>query len=421
MQKRIQRSALLNKLISCRENGSIKVISGLRRVGKSYLLFNLYYDYLIQTGVQEDHIIKIAFDDDTIDENLLDYKQLGSYIRSCIKDGEMYYVFLDEVQFVGHFEKTLNGLNRLENLDIYVTGSNSKFLSSDILTEFRGRGDEIRVQPLSFKEYLSVYGSDRQKAFVDYYVYGGLPHIIFCKTDEEKSAYLKNLYNGTYIRDVCERNNVRGEESLNILISILASSIGSLTNPTKLANTFVSVQKRTITDKTIRSYIDYIKNSFLINEVQRFDIKGKRYIGANSKFYFGDTGLRNVALNFRQVEPTHLIENVIYNELLLRGFNVDVGLVDFYEKRETEEKSTKKSVEIDFVCNKASSRYYIQSSFSLESREKTLQEIRPFLHTKDAFKKIIVTGEDIKPWYTEEGILVIGIYDFLLDESNLNL
>lgn len=420
MRKKIQRATLLNKLIARRENGSIKVISGLRRAGKSYLLFNLYYDYLIKSGVPEDHIIKIAFDDDTIDENLLDYKNLGSYIRSCIKDGQVYYIFLDEVQFVEHFEKTLNGLNRIENLDIYVTGSNSRFLSSDILTEFRGRGDEIRVQPLSFKEYLSVSGSDRRKAFIDYYIYGGLPHIVFCKSDEEKSAYLKNLYTGTYIKDICERNNLRGEESLNILVSILASSVGSLTNPSKLANTFVSVQKRTITDKTIRSYIDYIKNSFLINEAQRFDIKGKKYIGANSKFYFGDTGLRNAALNFRQVEPTHLMENVIYNELLLRGFNVDVGLVDFYEKREAEEKSTKKSVEIDFVCNKAFARYYIQSAFSLESREKTLQEIRPFLHTQDAFKKIIITGEDIKSWYTEEGVLVMGIYDFLLDENSLN-
>ena len=418
MQKRIQRSALLNKLITRRENGSIKVISGLRRVGKSYLLFNLYYDYLIQTGVQEDHIIKIAFDDDTIDENLLDYKQLGSYIRSCIKDGEMYYVFLDEVQFVGHFEKTLNGLNRLENLDIYVTGSNSKFLSSDILTEFRGRGDEIRVQPLSFKEYLSVYGSDRQKAFVDYYVYGGLPHIIFCKTDEEKSAYLKNLYNGTYIRDVCERNNVRGEESLNILISILASSIGSLTNPTKLANTFVSVQKRTITDKTIRSYIDYIKNSFLINEVQRFDIKGKRYIGANSKFYFGDTGLRNAALNFRQVEPTHLIENVIYNELRMRGYSVDVRVVPIAEK-DYNGTVTRKQLEVDFVCNLGSSRYYIQSAYTLPDEKKRTNEVRPFRKIDDSFKKIIITRDIVPPQYDEYGILTIIIYDFLLDSNCL--
>ena len=415
----IKRDTYLNKLIDRMENRSIKVITGLRRCGKSYLLFHLFYNYLLEHNVPEDHIIRIALDDDE-HEDLLDRKVLSAYIKSLIQDDRTYYVFLDEVQFVEGFEKVLNGLNRLENLDIYVTGSNSRFLSSDILTEFRGRGDEVRVYPLSFSEFVSAYDGSAEEAWYQYAAYGGLPLILTRKTPEQKSKYLIDLMQKVYLDDIIDRNQLRGSTIMENLVNILASSIGSLTNPNKLANTFTSNGMGNISDKTISSYIDYLMDSFLISRAERYDVKGKKYISSPYKYYFTDIGLRNARLNFRQQEETHIMENIIYNELLIRGFNVDVGIVEHVES-DSDGKRRAKKYEIDFVCNRGNQRYYIQSAFSMPDQEKAEQEQRSLIYTNDFFKKIIVVKDNIVPWRNELGILIIGLKDFLLKNNSLEL
>ena len=415
----IKRDTYLKKLIDRMENRSIKVITGLRRCGKSYLLFHLFYHYLLEQNVPEDHIIRIALDDEEHEE-LLDRKVLSTYIKSLIEDDSTYYIFLDEVQFVDGFEKVLNGLNRLENLDIYVTGSNSKFLSSDILTEFRGRGDEVRIYPLSFSEFVSAYDGSVEEAWYPYATYGGLPLILTRKTPEQKSKYLTDLMQKVYLDDIIERNQLRGSTVMENLVNILASSIGSLTNPNKLANTFTSNGMGNISDKTISSYIDYLMDSFLISRAERYDVKGKKYISSPYKYYFTDIGLRNARLNFRQQEETHIMENIIYNELLIRGFNVDVGIVEHVET-DSAGKRRQKKYEIDFVCNRGNQRYYIQSAFSMPDQEKAEQEQRSLIYTNDFFKKIIVVKDNIVPWHNELGILIIGLKDFLLKNNSLEL
>ena len=413
----VKREVYLQMLIDRMNNGAIKVITGLRRSGKSTLLFNIFYDHLISIGINPNNIIKIDLDSEQY-EDLLDYKKLGQYIRSKINETEQFYIFLDEVQFCKNFEKVLNGLNRNENLDIYVTGSNSKFLSTDILTEFRGRGDEVRVYPLSFSEYYSALTNvEFSVAFNDYLIYGGLPRMLALKTEQQKSKYLTDLFKETYLKDIIDRNHLRGEETLDKLIDILASSVGSLTSPNKLSKTASSVLGKSISDKTIRTYIDHLKNSFLINEAQRYDIKGKQYLSSLQKIYYADLGLRNARLNFRQNEQPHLMENLIYNELLYRGYNVDVGIVEINEK--VDGKYTQKQIKIDFVCNQGSKRYYIQSAYALPSESKTNQELRPLLNVNDFFKKIIIVREDIKPYSNEQGITIMGIRYFLLNNNSL--
>lgn len=413
----VKREVYLQMLIDRMNNGAIKVITGLRRSGKSILLFNIFYDYLLSIGTNPNNIIKIDLDSEQF-EDLLDYKKLGQYIRSKINETEQFYIFLDEVQFCKNFEKVLNGLNRYENLDIYVTGSNSKFLSTDILTEFRGRGDEIRVYPLSFSEYYSALTNvEFSVAFNDYLIYGGLPRMLALKTEQQKSKYLTDLFKETYLKDIVDRNHLRGEETLDKLVDILASSVGSLTSPNKLSKTASSVLGKSISDKTIRTYIDHLKNAFLINEAQRFDIKGKQYLSSLQKIYYADLGLRNARLNFRQNEQPHLMENLIYNELLYRGYNVDVGIVEINEK--VNGKYTQKQIEVDFVCNQGSKRYYIQSAYALPTESKTNQELRPLLNVNDFFKKIVIVREDIKPYSNEQGITIMGIRYFLLNNNSL--
>ena len=415
----IKRDLYLKKLIERKENSSIKVITGIRRCGKSYLLFHLYYNYLIKSGVDNKHIIKIALDNDE-HEDLLDRKALSAYIKNEIKDNNTYYVFLDEIQFVEGFEKVLNGLNRIENLDIYVTGSNSKFLSSDILTEFRGRGDEVRIYPLSFSEYVSAFKGTTDEAWWNYLTYGGLPLILSRTTSELKSKYLIDLFKKVYLDDIIDRNKLRGDNIMENLVNILASSIGSMTNPNKLANTFASNGFGNISDKTISVYISYLIDAFLVSKAARYDVKGKKYISSPYKYYFTDIGLRNARLNFRQQEENHIMENIIYNELLVRGFNVDVGIVEHVEKDKDGKRSLKK-YEVDFVCNKGNQRYYIQSAFSMPDKEKEEQEQRSLIYIKDFFKKIIIVRDSIIPWRNENGILIMGIKDFLLKENSLEL
>lgn len=417
--KEIKREIYLHKLIERKENGSIKVITGVRRCGKSYLLFHLYFDYLLSLGVDEAHIIRIALDDDA-HEDLLDSKRLSAYIKEQITSKETYYIFLDEIQFVDRFEKALNGLNRIPNLDLYVTGSNSKFLSTDILTEFRGRGDEVRIHPLSFSEYVSAYKGSAQEAWNDYFTYGGLPLILTRSTDELKSKYLTDLFQKVYLADIIERNAIRSADVMDSLIRILASAVGSLTNPYKLAKTFASSSILEATDKTIRSYLGYLTDAFLINRAERYDIKGKKYISSPYKYYFDDVGLRNALLNFRQQEENHIMENIIYNELLVRGFNVDVGIVEFSETDEFG-KRVRKQHEVDFVCNKGSQRYYIQSAFAIPNDAKMQQEKSSLVRIQDSFKKIIIVKDPIKLWRNEDGIAIMGIQEFLLNQNSLEL
>lgn len=417
--KEIKREIYLHKLIERKENGSIKVITGVRRCGKSYLLFHLYFDYLLSLGVDEAHIIRIALDDDA-HEDLLDSKRLSAYIKEQITSKETYYIFLDEIQFVDRFEKALNGLNRIPNLDLYVTGSNSKFLSTDILTEFRGRGDEVRIHPLSFSEYISAYKGSAQEAWNDYFTYGGLPLILTRSTDELKSKYLTDLFQKVYLADIIERNAIRSADVMDSLIRILASAVGSLTNPYKLAKTFASSSILEATDKTIRSYLGYLTDAFLINRAERYDIKGKKYISSPYKYYFDDVGLRNALLNFRQQEANHIMENIIYNELLVRGFNVDVGIVEFSETDEFG-KRVRKQHEVDFVCNKGSQRYYIQSAFAIPNDAKMQQEKSSLVRIQDSFKKIIIVKDPIKLWRNEDGIAIMGIQEFLLNQNSLEL
>jgi predicted AAA+ superfamily ATPase len=412
--KEIERTIYVQRLIDRRENGLVKIITGLRRAGKSYLLFKLYYDYLIASGVADDHIIRIALDDEK-NKDLLDTKLLRSYIEEKMIDSSMYYLFLDEIQLVGGVEGLLNGLGRMHNLDIYVTGSNSRFLSTDILTEFRGRGDEVQVHPLSFSEYLSAFEGNEDEAWREYYTYGGLPLILSRGTDELKESYLKTLFQKVYISDIVDRNNLRGSEVMGSLLNILASGIGSLTNPHKLAKSFLSNGISGITANTISAYIDHLTDAFLITRAERYDVKGKRYIASPYKYYFEDVGLRNARLNFRQQEEGHIMENIIYNELRMRGFAVDVGVVDIWEQQ------IRKRTEIDFVCNLGSRRYYIQSAFSILDGEKMRQESQPLVSVADSFKKIIVVKDPIKLWRTEEGVVVMGMSQFLLEPNSLDL
>ena len=410
--KEISRNMYLEKLINRKENGLIKIVTGIRRCGKSYLLDPIYKNYLLENGVKENHIIKIDLDERK-NNKYLDPDVLDEYIRSAIVDKDMYYIILDEIQKVDDFESVLNGFLHIENVDLYVTGSNSKFLSSDIRTEFRGRGDEVRVLPLTFAEFTSAYEGDKDNAWKEYITYGGLPRILSQKTAEQKSKYLKDLFERTYLSDIIERNNIQRIDVLDSLVNILASSIGSLTNPKKLSDTFISNSMKDVSINTITSYINYLMDSFLIEKVERYDVKGKKYISTPSKYYFSDIGLRNARLNFRQQEEDHIMENILYNELLYRGYNVDVGVVEIREN------NIRKQTEVDFICNQADKRYYIQSALSLPTREKTLQEERPLMNISDNFKKIIIVRDNIKSWTTEEGISVIGIQEFLLNKDSL--
>ncbi len=412
--KEIKRDAYLEKLINRKENGLIKVLTGIRRCGKSYLLDPIFKNYLLASGISENHIIKLELDKEE-NKKYLDAHLLNEYIKSKIKDDKMYYILLDEIQLVDGFENVLNGFLYERNLDVYVTGSNSKFLSSDIITEFRGRGDEVKVFPLSFFEFASAFEGDKNEAWNEYILYGGLPLILSKKTDEEKSKYLKDLFEQTYIKDIIERNNVQRVDIIDSIVNMLASSIGSLTNPKKIYDTFVSNGEREISINTVTSYLKYLSDSFIVNKADRYDIKGKKYIQTPQKYYFSDIGLRNARLNFRQQEENHIMENVIYNELIVRGYNVDVGVVDIRDNGD------RKQLEVDFVCNFGNKRYYVQSALNLETREKTLQEERPLMNINDNFRKIIVVKDNMKHWYTEEGILIIGIQEFLLNKNSLDL
>ena len=411
---RINREIYLNQLVNKQNNGLVKIITGIRRCGKSFLLDPIFKEYLISEGVSENHIIKIDLDERR-NNKYQDPDVLDEYIRSLIVDEETYYLLLDEVQKVDDFESVLNGFLHIHNLDIYVTGSNSKFLSSDIITEFRGRGDEIRVFPLSFSEYYSVFKGEKDEAWDEYITYGGLPKIVSINGENEKAKYLKQLFEKTYLSDIVERNNIQRIDIIDSILNTLSSSIGSLTNPYKLLKIFQSNGVKDISINTISSYLKYLQDSFLINKAERYDIKGKKYIQSPFKFYFSDIGLRNARLNFRQQEETHIMENVIYNELLIRGYNVDVGVVNIREG------DAKKQIEVDFVCNQFNKKYYIQSALSLPTHEKTVQEERPLLNIQDNFKKIIIVKDSKKAWITEEGILVIGIFEFLLNKNSLDL
>lgn len=415
----ICRDIYLNKLISKRHNGLIKVVTGMRRCGKSYLLFNLFKKYLINEGVTKNRIIEIAFDSFE-NKKYRDPEVLFPYLMEKISDDGMYYVLLDEVQMLDDFESVLNSLGRKQNVDVYVTGSNAKFLSKDIITEFRGRGDEVHMYPLTFSEFMSVYDGDRQQGWRDYMLFGGIPLVLGFEAADQKSDFLKSLFKETYISDITGRNNIRNKAELEELLNILSSSIGSLTNPNKLSATFKSVKNKTISKDTIIKYIDYLKDSFLIDSAIRYDIKGKKYINTPSKYYFTDLGLRNVRLNFRQVEETHAMENIIFNELKVRGYHVDVGVVVMNEV-DKYGKKIRKQLEVDFVCNKGSKRFYIQSAYALPDKEKMEQEKRSLVNTGDGFKKIIITKDAVAPLYNEEGILVMSVYDFLLDPDSMEI
>ncbi len=431
----IERPKYLNKLISRKQNGLVKVITGIRRCGKSYLLFNIYKDYLKSIGVEEDCIICLALDDD---ENIR-YRnplELGKYIRSVTSDeSKEYYVFLDEIQkvvtiqnpyIVGAEDKisfvdVVLGLMKHENIDVYVTGSNSKMLSSDILTEFRGRGDEIRVNPLSFSEFYNAFEGDKRNAWQEYYTYGGLPLVLAKKSHEEKAKYLQTLFDTIYLSDIMDRNSLAHEKNLlDDILNLISSSIGSLTNANKIANTFKSERQISVSHVTVSKYLDYLVDSFLIYSASRYDVKGRKYIGSPFKYYFSDVGLRNARLNFRQQEENHIMENIIYNELCVRDFNVDVGIVEYCYK-DAEKKSKRVYLEIDFIANKGSKKYYVQSALTVADEEKREQEIRSLKRVGDSFKKIVVVKDNIIPWHDNDGIFYIGIEQFLLDENAMDL
>jgi len=422
----IKRDYYLNKLIKRQGNGLIKVITGVRRCGKSYLLNTLFYHYLLSSGVPDDHIIRFAFDsaDDLhlIGESLLTLQQTDgkanpekfiSYINSKVTDSKTYYLLLDEVQLLGAFEAVLNGYLRKENMDVYVTGSNAKFLSSDIITEFAGRGDEIHMYPLSFSEFMTVYKGDKYEGLTEYMLYGGIPMVVLRDEPNDKAMTLQKLFDEIYIRDIVKRHKVRSKGELEDLLNIVSSSVGSLTNPEKLKRAFHTAKNSKITSATIKRYLDYFEDSFLLESAHRYDIKGKAYIETPKKYYFSDLGLRNVRINFRQFEQTHIMENVIYNELRLRGYNVDVGVVTATEKG-WDGRAIRKQLEVDFICNLGSKRYYIQSAYSVPDEEKRLQEIRPFKKIDDTFKKIVITRDIVPARYDDYGILTLNIYDFLL-------
>lgn len=417
--KHIERRRYLDELISLRNNGMIKIITGMRRCGKSYLLFEIFTSYLESNGIAPDHIIKVDLEDYK-NRAMRNPDNLYAYVESRITDGGMYYILLDEVQMLDQFEDVLNGFLRIRNADIYVTGSNAKFLSKDIITEFRGRGFEVKMYPLSFSEYMSVYPGTVQAGFNEYMLYGGLPQILSYQTEEQKVRFLKALFDETYLKDIKDRYEIRKDDDLEELIDIMASGIGALTNPNKLANTFQREKKSAISNDTVKNYIDYLCDSFLIERSTRYDIKGKHYIKSPYKYYFMDLGLRNARINFRQSEKSHLMENMVYNELRMRGFNVDVGVVPVVRRGE-DGKQHRSSLEVDFVCNLGSRRYYIQSAYRMESDEKTRQERASLLRVDDSFKKIIIIGEECPVTRDEAGITNISIYDFLLKENSLEL
>lgn len=415
----IRRDSYLQQLIERKHNGLIKVVTGLRRVGKSYLLNTIFYNHLLNAGIDESHIIKIALDNPDSEE-FASPKELYTHIRSQIQDKEMYYIILDEVQFIQNFETALNGLLYLHNVDVYVTGSNSKFLSTDVITEFRGRGDEVHVYPLSFAEFMSVYSGDKYEGLNDYLMYGGLPLVVLRDGDIQKEEYLKTLFKETYLKDIIARNNIRNTPVLETLTDILASQIGSLTNPRRIIDTFKSVEQISVSPNTIQSYLSALEEAYIISCSKRYNIRGRQYIGSPQKYYFEDNGLRNARLNFRQYEESYLLENSIYNELRRRGFNVDVGSIDSFES-DAEKNSVRKHLEVDFVANRGSKRYYVQSALTLHSPEKVVLEKKSLKTVSDSFKKIIVTGDIVKSHVDEDGIVVMSVYDFLLNDNSLDM
>ena len=415
----IKRDIHLKKLIDSKHNGMIKVVTGVRRCGKSYLLFNLFCHHLKEAGIAADHIIKVDLEDRR-NKELRDPDALLRYIDSHMTDQQMYYILLDEVQHVNEFEDVLNSYLKIENADVYVTGSNSRFLSTDVITEFRGRGDEIKIAPLCFREFMSVYQGTKEKGLEEYMLYGGLPKVLDYPTVERKIEYLKSLFKKTYLTDIKERYKIKNDDDLEELIDIVASSIGGLTNPSKLENTFQTVKHSNITHTTIKSYLDMLQDVFLIERSVRYDIKGRKYIDTPAKYYFSDLGLRNARINFRQYEETHLMENLIYNELRLRGMSVDVGVVVKNEK-DANGVSVRKQLEVDFVCNQGSQRYYIQSALRLPSEEKREQEVRSLKSINDSFRKFVITEDLISRYQDNEGITYMSIYEFLLDENSLQI
>lgn len=428
MQNIIKRDEYLKRIIDRKENGLIKVITGIRRCGKSFLLFNLFYDYLIQSGVKEEQIIRIALDDDTF-EKYRDSDELSKYIRGKIVNSDMYYILIDEVQYAITKDElknpenirlynVLNGLMRLRNVDIYVTGSNSKMLTKDVLTAFRGRGDEVKIYPISFKEFYSLEGGDKSDAYEEYALYGGMPLVLSKKNDVEKMRYLQNLFTEVYFKDIEERYDIEMPGVLSELTDDLCSSVGSLTNASKIAKTLQSVKNIKVSSTTISRYLNYLIESFLFSNAKRYDVKGKKYFEYPSKYYCTDIGLRNARLNFRQQEETHIMENIIYNELLCREYSVDVGVVEIVETNAGER--TKKQCEIDFVVNKGSKKYYIQSALNVSDASKLETELRPLKNTKDFFKKIIVSKTSMRHWTDDDGILHVGLYEFLLNENSLD-
>lgn len=417
---KIERNDYLNKLVRKKHNGLIKIITGVRRCGKSYLLFKLFKQELLDQGVPDDHIIEIAFDDRR-NKKLRDPDICLEYVSSKIIGSDMHYILMDEVQFLPEFEDVLNSFLHMENADVYVTGSNSKFLSSDIITEFRGRGDEVRVYPLSFSEFYAAKPYDSwEDAWNQYYTYGGLPYITYLETAEEKGDYLKRLFQETYLKDMIERNHIQNETQFEELVNIISSAIGSLTNPSKLANTFQTVENVELTAPTIKQYLGYLEDAFIIEKALRYDIKGKKYINTPHKYYFVDVGLRNARLNFRQQEETHIMENVVFNELKTRGYSVDVGIIEINEKNGAGQ-YVKKQIEVDFIANKGSQKYYIQSAFRLPTAEKKLQEERPLVSIRDSFKKIIVVKDNIMLKRDESGIVTMGLKEFLINRDSLDL
>lgn len=412
----INRNRYLNTLLRKRNNGLIKIITGIRRCGKSYLLGTIFKNALIDEGVPENHILHMSLDSFE-NEKYLNPKEFYTWATEKITDNKTYYFLLDEIQLMDRFESVLNGLNEKPNVEVYVTGSNAKFLSKDIATEFAGRGDEIHMYPLSFSEFKSVYNGDNQHALQEYMLWGGIPLVVLA-AEEDKAKLLKTLFEETYIRDIIIKHKIRNQRELEDLLNILSSSIGSLTNPEKLMNTFRTVKKSKITANTISKYIEYCEDSFLIESAKRYDIKGKAYIETPQKYYFSDLGLRNVRLGFRQNEPTHIMENIIYNELKIRGFGVDIGVVPVIEKND-KAMSVKKQLEIDFICTMGIKKYYIQSAYSLPDSAKREQEIRPFIKSGDSFKKIVITNDITHPVYDDNGILTINFLDFLNNESIL--
>ena len=414
----IKRDSYLEQLKIRKDNGMIKIITGIRRCGKSFLLFVLFKKYLLESGVDNDHIIEIALDG-IENEELRDPQKCYQYIKDTMQDDQKYYLLLDEVQFMPRFEEVLNSLLRIRNIDVYVTGSNSRFLSSDIVTEFRGRGDEIRIYPLSFAEFYAAFDGDYDDAWEEYMTYGGLPQVAQFSVERQKSEYLKNIFTNVYIKDVIERNRIQNVDEIGTLVDVLASAIGTPTNPTKISNTFKSERGSNYSNKTISNHIDYLEEAFLISKADRYDIKGRKYVGANLKYYFTDIGLRNARLNFRQQEPTHIMENIVYNELLIRGYNVDVGIVDVFAKN-GEGKRIHKQLEVDFVVNQGSQRYYIQVAYDMTSEEKQTQELNSFRNIPDSFKKIVIVNGTKKPWRNDEGFVIMGMKYFLLNADSLD-